>query len=59
MTSEIDATVIQKTVDDLFRKYDKDQNDAIDTEEARDLFAELFAMTNGTSVVEEYGDNSE
>jgi hypothetical protein len=56
---DLDGAMIAMTVNELFEKYDLDKNGEIDKEEARDLFAELFAMTFGTSVVETYGADAE
>jgi hypothetical protein len=52
---DLDGAMIAMTVNELFEKYDIDANGEIDKDEARDLFAELFAMTFGMSVMETYG----
>ena len=50
---------IKQVVDELFRKHDKNNDQEIDRDEARNLFAELFTMQYGTSVVDEYGTDAE
>ena len=56
---DLDGAMIAMTVSALFEKYDIDKNGEIDKDEARDLFAELFAMTFGESVMEAYGTDAE
>ena len=50
---------IKTLLNTLFTKHDKDQNDSIDQDEAKFLFAELLVHEYGISVVEEYGGNVE